>query len=375
MPNKISVIVPIYNVEKYIEQCLMSLCNQSLKDIEIICVDDCGSDDSMNIVQKYAKNDSRIKIVKHPQNKGLGAARNSGMQVATGEYLGFVDSDDYVDKDFYKKLYETASETKADIVQSYVKLFYEDNEKFKNYELNSEIKNFDSRNQQLNNLDIYYNSGMCWNKIYKTSLIKEHNIQFPEGVYWEDNPFVIRAAYYANAIVPVPETYYIYRQRSGSIVKLANKKLHFDLLKTHNEMVKFLNSIPLKEKEYLFIFNRFIERISYEYEKILNNEKLYDERKIFTKESNLIIEQCKYLKAYKKQYKSWKKVKYKYFEKQRIKIKAFLKWIFEPISISISVLKIITKILKNSHKLIILSNSSLILFNSSSVVASYLTVK
>ena len=104
---KISIIVPIYNVEKYLDRCVRSLCNQTLQDIEIILVDDQSPDDCPRMCDEYAKQDSRI-IVIHKKNGGLGYARNSGMKVATGEYVAFVDSDDYVDLDMFESMYNSA---------------------------------------------------------------------------------------------------------------------------------------------------------------------------------------------------------------------------------------------------------------------------
>ena len=111
---KISVVVPVYNVEAYLERCLDSLINQTLSDIEIICVNDGSTDSSPEKLEEFAKKDSRIKII-NQENGGLSAARNTGIEAATGEYIGFVDSDDYVDLDFYEKLYNAATSHNADI--------------------------------------------------------------------------------------------------------------------------------------------------------------------------------------------------------------------------------------------------------------------
>lgn len=113
---KISIIVPIYNVEKYLDRCVRSLCNQTLQDIEIILVDDQSPDDCPRMCDEYAKQDSRI-IVIHKKNGGLGYARNSGMKVATGEYVAFVDSDDYVDLDMFESMYNSAKKYDADFVR------------------------------------------------------------------------------------------------------------------------------------------------------------------------------------------------------------------------------------------------------------------
>ena len=112
---KISIIIPVYNVEKYLDRCIDSIINQSLKDIEIILVDDGSPDNCPQLCDEWAKKDSRIKVI-HKENAGLGMARNTGMQHATGEYIAFIDSDDYVDLDMYAKLLEKAELHNADIV-------------------------------------------------------------------------------------------------------------------------------------------------------------------------------------------------------------------------------------------------------------------
>ena len=111
---KVSIIVPIFNAEKYIEKCLNTLVNQTLQDIEIICVNDGSTDHSMDPVKKLAAEDTRIKIIEQAHQK-QGAARNNGMKIASGEYLGFVDADDWVDVDFFEKLYNAAQAYKVDI--------------------------------------------------------------------------------------------------------------------------------------------------------------------------------------------------------------------------------------------------------------------
>ena len=116
MSVKVSIIIPVYNTEKYLRKCLDSVCNQTLQDIEIICVNDCSTDDSLEILKEYASNDNRIKIINFTENKGVAIARNTAIEQAKGEYIGFVDSDDYVDLDFYEKLYNAAKSENAELV-------------------------------------------------------------------------------------------------------------------------------------------------------------------------------------------------------------------------------------------------------------------
>ena len=114
---KVSVIIPVYNVEKHLERCLDSVVNQTLKDIEIICVNDASTDNSINILKKYAQKDKRINIIDLPENLGAGNARNKALDIAKSEYIGFIDSDDFVDLDFYKKLYSKAKTENAQVAK------------------------------------------------------------------------------------------------------------------------------------------------------------------------------------------------------------------------------------------------------------------
>lgn len=118
---RISVIIPVYNSEQHLRKCLETLCSQTLQDIEIICVNDCSIDNSFFILQEYAKKDKRIKLIDLKENKGAAVARNIGIESVSGQYLGFVDSDDFVDQNFYEKLYERAVKTDSDVVKGNIK--------------------------------------------------------------------------------------------------------------------------------------------------------------------------------------------------------------------------------------------------------------
>ena len=113
---KISVVLPIYNVGKYIEKCLESIQNQTFKDFEAICVDDCGTDNSIEIAQRFIEKDSRFKLVRHEHNRGLSAARNTGIDMATGEYIVFIDSDDWVEPTLLEKILDGFKESKTDSI-------------------------------------------------------------------------------------------------------------------------------------------------------------------------------------------------------------------------------------------------------------------
>lgn len=211
---KVSIIVPVYNTEKYLSKCLMSLIKQTLKEIEIIIVNDGSTDDSSSIISLFKMHDSRVKVI-NQENKLQGAARNNGMKIATGEYIGFVDSDDWVDLDYFEKLYNTAIKYNSDIaLGTNVRI---GNGKTKK-RLNIESVKFVSSLQDKVDVCNLYNDACPVNKIYRLSYIKSNNITWPENVYCEDKMFSVQAVYYANGIVTVPDTYYYYFRRPNSTV-------------------------------------------------------------------------------------------------------------------------------------------------------------
>lgn len=237
---KISVIIPVYNSEKYIAQCLESVINQPLKDIEIICVNDGSTDTSLDILNEYALKDNRIKIISQAHTfRGAGSARNRGIETATGEYISFVDSDDYIEKDFLQNLYETAKEYNADVACSGV-VRETENENIIQLKFN-EIKVSDKPDDNLKvskSLPFPY----PWNKIYKREFIVSYDIKYVEDTYYEDlifTPFVITKA---EKLISVPDVFYHYIERENSVttsssaIKNSDKERAFNLgRKYYNE--------------------------------------------------------------------------------------------------------------------------------------------
>ena len=250
--SKVSVIIPVYNTEKYLKKCLNSIINQTLKDIEIIIVNDGSTDNSLNICNEFVKKDERIKLI-NKENEGLSAARNTGLKLATGEYIGFVDSDDWLSLDFYEKLYENASQNDADI--AYGDIVRKSNKIHKLRRNLTEIAVF------TDNLDKIYNIknlslGCVWDKIYRKSLLDNNNLEFEKGVYYEDGRFLVQAIYYANKIVSVPNIYYYYFINPKSIVKSqrTQKKID-DKIMCRIFILNFLadKKIKLKKGEFLTV--------------------------------------------------------------------------------------------------------------------------
>jgi glycosyltransferase involved in cell wall biosynthesis len=242
---KISIIVPVYNVSEYLEKCLNSLINQTLKDIEIICINDGSTDNSPDILEKFAQNDSRIKII-NQENSGQSSARNAGINIAIGDYIGFVDSDDYVDLNYFEKLYNAAVQNNCDASCATIIRKRPNSEKYRVHY--TEVKIFTTLEEKLKACNI---PKCCyvWNKIYKADLIKNH--PFKNGVYFEDVLWIPEILKKINKLVSVPDTNYYYMVNKNSTVKRPTPKKQTDSYNAKKYIVKFFaeNNIGLSKKE------------------------------------------------------------------------------------------------------------------------------
>lgn len=245
---KVSVIVPVYNVEAYLEKCLSSLVNQTLKDIEIIVVNDESPDNSEKIIKKYEKNYKILRGYKK-KNGGVSDARNFGIDVAQGEYIAFVDGDDYVTTDMYEKMYNKAISGNFDIVVCDLNYVYEDDTIT---HVSSKIEH-DTTNIKKTYVNMY---PCVWNKIYKKSLFN-NNIRFKKGVWFEDVDFLYKIFPYVKTIGVVKEPFNQYVQRPGSITKTFDKRL-YNYIDNFNDLITFYEERNLykkyqKELEYLYV--------------------------------------------------------------------------------------------------------------------------
>lgn len=234
--KKISVIVPVYNVEEYITKCLKSICEQTYLNLEIILVDDGSTDESGKICDEFAGGDNRIKVI-HKTNGGLSDARNAGLEIATGEWIGFVDSDDYIHEQMYELLAEAMIEEHADIV--YCKRVIVRDSVMENY-VDSDAK---ESWLSLNALEKMYQPGfagmatVAWNKLYKKEIF-EH-LRFPKGMFFEDNYIIHRVYEKAQKVVFIDRTLYFYMERGGSIMRKPYTMRSLDKLKGTYERVIF----------------------------------------------------------------------------------------------------------------------------------------
>ena len=240
MKIKVSVIVPVYNVEKYIDKCLNSLVKQSLKEIEIIVVNDGTKDNSQKIIDKYVKKypDKIKSYIK--ENGGQGSARNYGLEKANGEYIGYVDSDDFVEKDMYKKLYNKAKENNYDIV---VCGNYNVSEDYQNKNIDTFINNY---NTDLEN--IFFGKMAVWNKIYKRDILIKNKLEFKEKVWYEDLAFTLKAIMNSNSFAFIDEPLYDYLIREGSTMNNSNVQRNLEILDAFNDILSYIQHN--KKEEY-----------------------------------------------------------------------------------------------------------------------------
>ncbi len=211
---KVSIVVPVYNVEKYIRKCLESIIKQSLKEIEIIVVNDGATDSSQEIIDEFVLKYPKVIHSLVKKNGGLSDARNFGMTYCRGEYIGFIDSDDYVRSDMYEKMYYKAKEENSDIVVC---------DYYKSYALKTELikakKFIDKKDMFIDTL------AAAWNKIYRRELLVKTGVNFPKGLIYEDTEFFCKLIPYVDVMSYVPEPFVYYVQRSGSIINAQNSKI------------------------------------------------------------------------------------------------------------------------------------------------------
>lgn len=236
---KVSVIVPVYNVEKYLSKCLDSLVNQTLDDIDIILVDDESPDNSKDIIKDYMKKYPNIRYF-FKKNGGQGSARNLGLSYATGEYIAYVDSDDYIEKDMLKLMYEKAKLDNADVVICSNNIVSLDNEIIS---INNVLKYDDDI------ANILYGNMAVWNKLYKKDILKD--IKFREHLWYEDIDFTVKVLFNTNKISFINKPLYNYLLRPGSTMNNTNYKRNLELLPAFNEMISYLKSNNIYDKNYI----------------------------------------------------------------------------------------------------------------------------
>lgn len=299
---KVSIVVPIYNVQEYLGACLESLLAQTLKDIEIICINDGSTDDSPTILQCFAAKDSRIKII-NKQNEGPGIARNTGIKNAQGEYIGFVDPDDWVRPDMYERLYNQAKSLNSDIViGEYVRYQEWDNKIIPQKLLKKAVKYIKDEPVELptGNIDrevlldtLLVTPCYSWNRIYKRSFLQEKQLLFSEDKCFEDVPFILQSHIFAKKVSYLKYAGYVYRLRKTSTLRAYNKRYN-DLCRIMENVEKFISEQKLSDRlssnlhffkvmnfawSYNTLPNTEIKNLIKQARKVLNSKEYYEFQK------------------------------------------------------------------------------------------------
>ena len=246
---KVSVIVPVYNVEKYVEKCLKSLVNQTMQEIEIIVVDDGSKDGSKSIVDNYIKKyPDKIKYL-YKENGGLSSARNFGIPYANGEYIAFLDSDDYVEPTMYEEMYNLAKKEDADMVECDFIWEYPNKQKY-DYGVV-----YNGKKEAIEKARV-----VAWNKLIKREIIESEKIEFPFGLRYEDVEFFYKLVPSLNKISFMKKYFIHYVQRENSIANTQNTKTK-DIFKVPNNVIEFY-----KNKGY---YEEYKEELEYTYLRLL----------------------------------------------------------------------------------------------------------
>lgn len=246
---KVSIIVPVYNVEQYLEKCLNSLIDQTLKDIEIIIVNDGSTDHSKDIIDKYIEKYPNLIKYLYKENGGLSSARNYGMPYAKGEYIAFLDSDDYVEPNMYEEMYKTAKQYNSDMVECDFIWEYPNKKSYDNGII------YNGKEEAIEKARV-----VAWNKLIKREIIEKTKIEFPFGLRYEDVEFFYKLVPYLNKISFVKKYFIHYVQRNNSIIATQNSKTK-DIFKVFENVIEYY-----KNNGY---YEQYKEQIEYSYVRLL----------------------------------------------------------------------------------------------------------
>lgn len=282
---KVSVIIPVYNVETYLSECLDSVINQTLKEIEIICVNDGSTDNSLNILKSYAQRDKRLKII-DKENAGYGHSMNIGMDMANGEYIGIVESDDYILPEMYEKLYAIAKNNDLDFVKSDFYRFHQ-GKTFFHKDFNKIAFKDENYNKVINpkeSKETFTFIMNTWNGIYNTNFLRQNNVRHSEtsGASFQDNGFWFKSNVFARRTMYVKDTFYMNRRdnpnssvNSPEKIMCANREyqLIYDFLEEHNLKKDYLDVLTLKKyHNYMFTLDRIALKYRKDYLKVISKE-------------------------------------------------------------------------------------------------------
>lgn len=295
---KVSVVLPIYNVEKYLPKCLDSVINQTLRDIEIICVNDCSTDNCENIIKEYIKKDNRIKLINNEKNSGVGISRNIGVNYSNAEYISFIDSDDYIENNYIEELYNSAIKYDADIVftnnlnivrNNIIKPYYHNRIHIWKKKLRDSwkegISNFSVNTPEKENTPEYPLVSSV-NKLFRKDFIIKNNLKFNGFIVSEDTEFFYKYLVYNPKMIYNNMAKYYYVQRHSSITHSIERdnKMILDALSVFKNIFNFYkeNNADLLQASNFYNFNSFLF--------VFNNYKADNKNEFYKKCHDLMKE-------------------------------------------------------------------------------------
>lgn len=285
----VSIIVPIYNVEKYLSRCVESLLNQTLENIQIILVNDGSTDNSGEIAKVYAEKNPDKILYLEKENGGLSDARNYGMPFATGKYIAFLDSDDYIEKNAYEEMYNKACEGNYDYVECDFIWEYPNKRKI------DKIVNYRNKKEMLTNVRV-----VAWNKLIKREIIEKNKLQFPKGLRYEDVEFTYKLIPHLKSMEYVDKAFVHYIQRENSIANVQNERT-VEIFTILDNVVEYYKDNGLYEE--------YKEELEYMITRIVLCSSLKRITKVKNKEKRKELEKKSWIYVNEK-FSSWKQNKY-----------------------------------------------------------------
>ena len=272
--KKFSIIVPAYNVEEYITKSFDNILNQTFKDFEVICVDDCSTDNTLNKINTYVEKDSRFKLIKHEKNKGPSSARNTALDYAKGQYIVFLDPDDYLMTNALERIYYAFNKSKADSVWYDAKVLSGENlilnlSVHKQHPLLEKEGFYSITSNNITEFDDF-----VWDKAFKHSVLKKLNFKFPDGLLFEDAEFYFKIYTQIKEIYYLPEYLYVYRLlRDNSLVyKIVNEtNRELDLFKIFRNIYEYA-----KQKNLVYEYRQYLLKTLGICIKFYKNPKKYE---------------------------------------------------------------------------------------------------
>ncbi len=263
---KLSIIIPVYNSEKYIIRCLDSIFNEKIptNEFEVICIDDCSKDNSVNLIKSYSLSHSNIIILSHSNNKKQGAARNLGILKSKGDYIWFVDSDDFIEEDIINILFQKLKTTNPDILQFNAKTITSNGVSKHEIFLDFSIDNLSGIEYLKYEMSLNYENRIraVWSKWYKKEFLLNFNLFFEEGIYWEDVNHTLKAFYFAPQFMYLPVLAYNYVETPNSDFRSKQTARKFsDTIRFCLVGLNFLTKNDFDKQLQFFIGKRFVSTI------------------------------------------------------------------------------------------------------------------